>query len=332
VKIWRKLSVFLLCVILALTAVGVVACNGDEEVDYQLEEVVRGDLSVVVSASGNLEAVNEAKLDFGSGGEVAEVYVKDGDWVNEGDMLAKLDTVQLELALAQAEASLAQAAYNLHQVRDVLHAAEDQVAVVESTYDAAVLGVEYAQRQLDKATIVAPFDGLVGMVSVEAGDIIMPPTAMPTTIVHLIDPSVMELKLEVDEIDIPVLRLNQQAMVEVDALPGLELEGVVTAIRQTGDVSAGLVTYGVTLEMDIPTRSGVMVGMSATADIIVGERSGVLLVSSRAINLNNMGNSVATVMVNDERQEKIVTTGLTDGYHTEIIAGLREGDMVVIDR
>ena len=71
--------------------------------------------------------------------------------------------------------------------------------------------------------------------------------------------------------------------------------------------------------------------MSATADIIINERSNVLLVPSRAITQDTNGNPVVKVMVNEEIEERSVVLGLSDGFDTEIVDGLSEGDMVVVE-
>ena len=151
----------------------------------------------------------------------------------------------------------------------------------------------------------------------------------PTIIIHLIDPSTMELKVGVDEIDIPSVRQGQEAIIDVDALPTLQIEGEVTSICPVPAVQAGLVTYEVTIALNLPEGSEVKVGMSATADIIIDKRSNVLLVPSRAIKLDSQGNTVVDVMVDGQVQERPVVVGISDGYQTEIVDGLDEGELVV---
>ncbi len=387
-KDWRTLAVLLLCLVLAGTA----ACAGEgsEEVYWQPAEVVRGDLTVIVSASGNIGVANEAKLTFGTGGKVDKLYVEEGDEVTEGDTLAKLDTGPLKLALTQAQAVLAQAEYNLEKTEDpysrddirsaraAVDAAEDyleyaewmldeggglqgikywtaevsraqanllaaeaqleamldapdndEIEIMEMLVDVAEQALAEAQTQLDEATITAPFDGLVARVYVKEGDII----SATATIVHLIDPSNMELNAEVDEIDIPDVKLGQRALIEVDALPALQLEGVVTLIGSLPIVEAGLVLYLVLYEVkigfDVPQGYNLKVGMSAIADIIIHERSNVLLVPDRAVTKDSQGNPMVRVMVDEQIQEQSVVVGISDGYQTEIVSGLEEGDMVV---
>ncbi len=72
--------------------------------------------------------------------------------------------------------------------------------------------------------------------------------------------------------------------------------------------------------------------MSATADVVIDKRSGVLLIPERAVIRDSQGNSMVKVLVDDQLQEVPVVTGLSDDIMTEIIEGLNEGDTVVIER
>lgn len=324
-KSWRIITALLLCLVLA----GTVACagQGGEEVSRQLIEVERGDLTVSVSGSGNIGVSDEASLAFGSAGRVDKLYVEEGDKVSEGDVLAKLDTGALELALAQAQLALDEAEYNLKQLKKRLSSTSDRVKIAESQVEVAQLGVDEAQKQLDEAAITAPFDGLVASVDADEGDSV----SAVTTIVHLIDLTNMELGAEVDEIDIAEVKVGQRAVIEVDALPAQQFEGVVTLISSLSIEEAGLVLYEVRIGFDVPPDSELKVGMSATADIIIQQRDNVLLVPERAIERDSQGNAVVKVMVDEQIEERPVVTGISDGIQTEIVDGLNEGDVVVVE-
>jgi len=339
---WETIGVLLLC----LALVGCVACNalggGTEEVSQQLVSVVRGDLTVTVTGSGNIGVSDEAKLNFGSGGKIDRIFVKEGDRVNKGDTLARLDTGALELALTQAKVAVTQtmvavgeAEYNLEQLKNVLHAsydrvklAEAQVEAAESQLEAAEQAVAEAQKQLDGATITAPFGGVVVSVGADEGDTV----SVMTTVVHLIDPATMELSADVDEIDIPSVKLGQAAIVTLDALPDVQLESKVASISLMSSPAAGTVVYQVKVRFDAPPPVELRVGMSATADIIISKRSNVLLVPSRAVTQDSQGKPVVKVMVNGQMEERAVVTGISDGLQTEIVDGLKEGETVVIER
>jgi HlyD family secretion protein len=168
-----------------------------------------------------------------------------------------------------------------------LEAAELEITADESQLVAAEEAVAEAQKELDEATITAPFAGVVAEVYVEEGD-----TVSTTTIIaYLIDMTTMELNVEVDEIDIPDIELGQKVVIEVDALPDLNLEGEVAYIHPVSTVQAGVVLYEVEIDFPVPQDSGLRVGMSAEADIIIDERSDVLLVPDRTIEHDSQGAS-----------------------------------------
>jgi len=435
----RRLGIIIGILLLCLTLVNATACNpfgGEEEVTEHFTEVVRGDLTVTVSGSGNIEVSNEIKLAFGIGGRVDKIYVDEGDQVSEGEVLAKLETDAVELALTQAqvaqtqaqvavtqaqltitEAQLAQqtAEYELEKTRDlytwedirvaqanvdeaerylenaleklskyspgsagyegwqkvVVHAqarldtAEDQlnamlsggdpeeVAIKKQQVELAQQSLELAQqsltlnqqslrlaqqslkqaqKQLDEAIITAPFDGLVAEIYVDEEDVIPSPSMSPKTIVHLIDPSSMQLEVQVDEIDIAEAKVDQRAIIEVDALPALLLEGKVSSISLLPETVGGVIVYDVEITFDVAEGIGIRAGMSATADIIIAERSNVLLVPDRAVKQDSQGNNIVEVKIDKQIEERVVVIGISDGYQTEIVAGLEEGEIVLEKR
>jgi len=262
---------------------------------------------------------------------------------------AKVSLAQADAAQEQAEAALEQAEYNLEQLqryhatyeerriaRLQISAAESQVKAAEAQVEAAELAVDVAKQTVEEAAskleienLTAPFYGVVTSVDVEEGDII--PNMSQVTIVRLIDPMSMELSVGLDEIDIPSVELEQRAIIEADALPDVQLEGRITSISPLPTVEAGVVLYSVKIGFDVPQGSGLRVGMSATADIIINERSSVLLVPDRAIKQDKQGNPVVYIMVNEQIEARSVVIGISDGFQTEIIDGLDEGEILVIE-
>lgn len=420
-KRWGIITgVLLLCLVLA----GSVACQpgGGQGTTSREVEVVRGDLAVSVSGSGTFELVDEAELFFGVGGRIDEINVEEGDIVGKGDVIARLETDDLELALAQAQVAQAQtqvaqaqaevalelARFNLDRMEDVqeikddieeaewelkygelrleeanrgddageirywhewlagallklaslqtdladllskdgyasltvtevqikalqVKAAEQSVAQAEQAVAQAEKAVAHARKQLDDAVITAPFSGKVARVYAEDGDIIPSPTMSPRPVIHLIDPEVMELEVELDELDIPRVQPGQKAIITVDALPDAEFEGLVASIDALPSPQAGVVLYDVTLSLVVPGGSGLRIGMSAEADIIIEERLGVLLVPERAVTWDDAGNPIVKVSVEGGVEQRPVVVGISDGLQTEIVSGVTEGETVVVE-
>lgn len=299
-KKWGIISTLLMC--LALVSLPACGQSDDESgVNQQPDETVHSDPQVTVSGNGTIAASNDRNLAFNVAGRIYEIYVKEGDKVSKGDVLAKLDTTALELALAKAEADLVQvqaaqvqakaakeqAYYELHQFKDVLHASSDRIKVAESQLEAAEKALEAAELQvkvaeqavtearkrLDEATLTAPFSGEVANVYADAGDSIV----NGTTIIRLIDPTSLQLIARISELDIVNVKTGQKVMISVDAMPGTMLEGLVTFISPVPREPGAILfesddeekEYEVKIDFDISENSPIRVGMNATAEIII---------------------------------------------------------------
>lgn len=283
--------------------------------------------------------------------------------VNVDSWLMALDSAKESLDAAQAAYNNALTGYDSNQVnlkKEQLQAAELSVTLAQKNIDdlgknvaiqemqvassvqmvkqaqqaldLAKQSLADAQKQLDEATITAPFDGVVAAVLVKEGDTITSPSMAPMTVIQLVNPSFLELIIGVDEIDIPSVKLAQEAAVKVEALPGVVFKGKVTAIYPVPAEKGGIVLYNVKLSLDVPEGSGIKVGMSATADIVGVKHENVLIVPSRAVIKNSQGQTVVKVKAADKSiQEKVVVVGLDDGMRAEITSGLSQGETVIVE-
>ena len=427
----RLLLLGLLLMVLTVTT----ACGRGEEVNPQLPTGAgSGDTTGMVTGDGNIVASSHAKLSFSSGGKIDKIFVKAGDKVSRGDVLARLDASTLELAEAQAQAALSQAKlawrtaernmkdtqdtegalnlavlkaqtdvktarFNLEQTVDAytwsdiktaqaavddarryldaqiersgsllvqnadgtypgileyilgedflktsvyegwqtellnararLSTAEDRLAAMLSGSDPAAVAIkklqleaaeqaeaqaqqklnnglmlisddlaikalavetagemvnlareslDRASQNLTRATIVAPFDGIVASVGAKEGEFLSPAAFSGTTIVEIVDLGNMELTVDVDELDVVRVKTGQQVLISIDALPERQLEGRVVFISPVAREPVGVVlfesddeeqSYAVKIELEIPSGLPIRAGMSATAKIIV---------------------------------------------------------------
>jgi len=320
---------------------------------------VANEANVAFDSSGKVDKIYVDEGDVVKEGQALAVLAPvDTEALELALAQAELNLAQAEVSLAQAEAgqeqaeaTLEEAKYHLDQleryhatyeerriVKLQISAAESQVKAAEAQVQAAELAVDVARQAVEEAkseleieTITAPFYGIVTAVYVEEGNFIPAPGMSQVTVVHLVDLTTMELGVDLDEIDIPGVALDQRAIITVDALPELQLEGRVARISPLPTVEAGVVLYKVKIGFDVPQGSGLKIGMSAAADIITNERSGILLVPNRAIKQDSQGNPMVWVMVGEQIKQRSVVVGISDGIHTEIVDGLEEGEIVVIE-
>ena len=222
----------------------------------QIAAVQRGNLSINILASGNLQTAHEENLAFYSAGTVAEVLVKIGDRVETGQVLAKLDAAPLESSLAQAEISVKSAQMNLENAKtpktsssgtEVIAAPDPlNIEIKELQLKNAKADLAEAQKKLQKATIVAPFAGLVTDVNVVPGDQI----SANAIGIRIIDAENFQTEVLVNEMDIYRLRIGTPATVQVVALPGYSFPAKVALMAETPTIQSNVVNYKVTVQMD----------------------------------------------------------------------------------
>lgn len=251
---------------------------------------------------------------------------------NVAGAAAQRDGAQAQLNLLQlgpTEANIAAARAQIAQVEATLATltrgvSEQALAIAEAQVEQARIALEEAQDNLARASLTAPFDGVVTAVLVSVGEYATGPA------VELVDLGSLEVVLEVDEVDIGGVVVGQQATITLESWPDEELAGEVTSIAPKARAMTEIVTYEVRVIFDgggLP----VLAGMTANAELVTAERPEVLLVPNRAITANReTGTYTVNLVQADGVVAAEVTLGLRDSLYTEILSGLEEGDRVVV--
>jgi len=289
--------------------------NAEAFLQYALDEGLPD--TTVVYAQARLD-VAEAVLD-------AKVYAYDTEEV----AIAKMQLQATVLAEAQAQKNLDELSKDIAISELQVEAAKASVEQARQSIALARQSLEQTEKDLTEAVILSPFDGIVASLTAEEGDVMPSPTMSPRRIISLIDPTKVELAVEVDEIDIPEVAVGQEVIITLDALPDQEFTGAVAVIYPVPLEISGVIVYNVKIELDVPEGSGVRVGMSAEADIVLAKRSDVLLVPDRAIGKDSEGNTIVSVLVGKDLEERPVVVGISDGFDAEIISGLKAGETVL---
>jgi HlyD family secretion protein len=194
----------------------------------------------------------------------------------------------------------------------------------------AEAAVALAQSNLDRATLTAPFSGIIAQLNVTAGE---PPPAQ-TAAMLLIDTTGFYIDLPVDENDIARISAGQTVDIELDALPDTLLTGTVTRIPIAPAPQAPgqqIVTYLIRITLD-PTDEPLRANMTATASIILRALTDTLVLPNRFIRIDReSGLAFVTIVQDDGSYAEIpVELGIRNETQSEIVSGLREGDRVVL--
>lgn len=272
----KKIGIAVVVVAAIVLLGGLAAANAGERGKLvRTEEVVRRDLISTVTASGKIEPKRKVEISADISGRVIEVAVEEGQYVERGDLLLRIDPTAYQAALRRAEASVAQAQAQASQARanvlqsqnalrraqqlaagqDLISAAdveqaETNAAVAEAQHESARFAVRQAQASvieardaLAKTTIVAPMSGRVTRLNIEEGETAIVGTMNNpgTVLLTVADLSVMEATVEVDETDVPSISFGDSTVVRIDAFPGQEFTGRVTRIANSAIQNAGAV-------------------------------------------------------------------------------------------
>jgi HlyD family secretion protein len=184
-----------------------------------------------------------------------------------------------------------------------------------------------AQSQLKDATLVAPFDGTVLTVQVQAGEWATP--GAPAIVLAATES--LDLALNVDEVDVAQLAEGQIAYLSFDAIKGERVTGSVTRIAPSSTNVGGAVAYAVQVGF-APGKLPVRLGMTADVDMVVASAKDALLVPNRAIEADREAGRYYVQRQNaDGSFERIeVQIGLRTESQTQILDGLVEGDRLVL--
>ncbi|MGI8334713.1 efflux RND transporter periplasmic adaptor subunit [Actinomadura scrupuli] len=313
-------------------------------------QVTRGTVRSSVSASGSVESAVTRSLSFGTSGTVTKIYVKVGQKVAKGKVLARLDQTAAMESVNAAKAALAVAADG-----------DTSTAQGYSGYVSAKNSYNNAVRQLAGTVLTAPIAGTVTALNGSVGGSSSGSASSSASsgssgsagssgsgssgtggsssgsgstssassgFLELSDTARLKVTGQFTEADTTKLKTGQPATVTFDALTDVTATGKVGAIDVSPTTSGNVVQYGVTITLT-SRPSSVRIGQTATVVISTGSKSGVLYVPSAAVRTAG-GQSTVTVLTNGEQVTRTVRIGMKGDTGTEITSGLAEGEQVVI--
>jgi HlyD family secretion protein len=141
------------------------------------------------------------------------------------------------------------------------------VAVYQANLTTAQKNLQIYQQQVTQASITCPFDGMVATVNQSAGDIISAPSQSSKPIIYIVDPTTLQLAVNINELDLPNVKIGQKAKVIINAYPNTPISGNVLAISPISTVVGGIVNYSITISFSAPPNTDVRIGMNASAEI-----------------------------------------------------------------
>ena len=274
----------------------------DGTYEWRTAKVELGDLKIVVTATGTLNAVKTVQVGTQVSGIVSRILVDFNSVVKEGQVIALIDTTNLAQAVEDASAALQRAEIQMNQAKrdfDRNKLLYEQKVIAEadydlslSTYETSVANARSSRAALNRAkinlkyaTIYAPISGVVVSRSVDVGQTVAASFNTPTLFTIANDLTKMQVQASVDEADIGKVLVGQEVSFTVDAYDNLAFTGTVSQIRLQPTIVQNVVNYTVIIDVPNPDMK-LLPGMTANYTINIQEVKDALKVPASALTFN----------------------------------------------
>lgn len=274
----------------------------------------------VVNASNDINVISEAQ------GLVVDVKVKVGDYVKEGTVLYQIDDVIMQSNLASAEINYLKAkrdferSENLYQENSI---SASQLDLARLAMKAAESQLTLAKKQLDDTKIKSPISGTVNKRFVDLGTMVN----AGTPVANIVDISTLKVLLNVSEKDAFQIKPGQQADITTDVYPGILFYGRVDNIASKADEAH---TYQVEVKLPNDNKHPLKAGMFATV-VFTGQNNTESLAIPRESLIGSIKDAYVYTVRDKIAKLKNVVIGKTSGNFLEVLSGLSENDVIVIN-
>lgn len=326
-------TILILSISYGLSGCGVgeaqIVASGEEgeaaRVPVEVATPFRGDIFATYQATATISSDWDAPATARVGGEVVELLAEEGDKVEPGQVLARLDGERLRLEMLSARANLEQARKEYERNVDLHARGLVSAAMFESLkFDLDALRATYELKKLnyEYSKITAPIAGVVSSRDVKLGQTIK----ASDVAFRVTDNSELKAELHIPQSELGKFRPGQAVVIEIDSMPGSQFPATVVRISPTIDTRNG--TFRATTVIDNRNRF-LAPGMFARFTIAYEKHEDALLVPADAIVAEDEQSTVFVVS-DGEVAQRVVSTGIVHNDNVEILDGLAEGEFVVV--
>lgn len=292
----------------------------------EVQVVTRGSIARQVTVAGTVDPLRVIGVNAQITGALTSVNVQEGDLVRQGAVLARVDDREVAAQLAAAEAAfeVAEAAFErAEQLRERRVITLPEYERDRTAFTAARAQVQQLRTRVGYSTINAPATGVITEKLVETGDVVGNQARLFT----IADISQLVVRAGVSELDVVQLQQGDGVGITLDALPNRQLSGRIRRIFPVGDPTTRLVPVEVVL--DAQSARLARPGFLARITFDLATSNNVLLIPASAV-LGGEGAEAVFVVENNTAVRRTVSTGLTSEGRIEVLAGLTEGDNIVV--
>lgn len=306
----------------------------------------KGTIKGVLVASGIIKPQVGAVVKVGARatGTIVKMHVKVGDRVKRGQLIALIDDREIQKLIEQQKALIKEAEANYHYAKvnyerqleliKYEYTTQDQVDKSKNQLEASLASLKertaylmQLETRLSYTRIYAPIDGIVSEVTAQEGETIVAGLQV-ANLVTVIDPTLLEMWIYIDETEIGRVNLNQDVEYYVDTFPDKLFKGKIEKIYPQPVVKDNIVYYLCIVKVKKEDAIFLRPEMTANVRIIFEEKRDVLTIPNSAIKFER-GKQIAYRVKDKEEVEKVeIKVGLRGENRSEIVSGVKEGDIV----
>ncbi|KAA3608870.1 MAG: efflux RND transporter periplasmic adaptor subunit [Calditrichaeota bacterium] len=345
-------------VVVLVIVAGVFALSSGSEEEESKRATVKVERKNIIDkalAVGSIEPVNEIDVKSKVSGVVGKLFADVGDFIEAGKPLVEVkpDPTPLELAQAKRDVEMASIELETHKKeieRDKKLKAQgfmsdQEYELMARQYDEAKLRQQMAKERLElietgkvkiaetsiETVVKAPLTGFILEKNVNLGDPVVPLTSYQpgTAIMRMANMSNLIFKGTVDEIDVGKIKEGLGCELQVGAIPGKSIEGLVTLISLKAKKEDNTTVFPVEIKITQTKDAVLRAGYSANANIIIARRDSVLSIPERVVTFRNDSAFVNIPKGEQDSEERYIKTGLSDAILIEVIEGLKEDEEVL---
>jgi RND family efflux transporter MFP subunit len=311
----RRWMTPLIAIVIAVAAL--MTWRSESATDVRSVTIGRGTAAEVVYATGTVEPRRWAKVISMQRKRIIEICDCEGETVRKGDVLARLDDAPERAALAELQARSKRLELDTQRIKSLV----DKSAATQTSYEQTLTQLQEYQARIDaqndrinELVLRAPMDGVVLRRDGQVGEIAG--VGATDVLFWIGERKPLRVVADVNEDDIPRVKVGQKALLRSEGFAGQTLEASVADITPKGDPVAKTFRVYLSLPDDTPLR----IGMSVEANIVVREAAEALLVPSEAV-ING-----TVFRINGDRLERVaIKTGIRGTRMMEVQSGLDEG-------
>jgi len=321
-----------LCLMLALAGCGDSESEAtanvppaEKAVKVSVIEVTPITLNDYLALPGETEPDQDVCVSSESAGTVIWLGVDEGDWVEKGALIARLDAASSDAKFNQVKASKKLAAEQLRRRRELLKKgvlAQEEFDQMEAELERTEASLKEMLVNVQYGVVRAPISGVINSRYVDKGERLN----VGDKVVDIVNPSVIRTTINVPEMDIPYIRKNQEVTVTVDAIPGRSWKGVVDFVSFKADRASK--TFKVRVLTDNP--DGVIrAGMLGRVSLLRRSMEQAITTPLYAI-INQGGERLLYVEENGIARARTVKLGVIEGERAQVTEGLKAGDKLIV--